>query len=301
MWTGTGSTGSSVRLTNFAQPRYQPVDDRPLLMGSGPAECSSCTQLSVVPLIIWDVNGYYRELGVDPRATRRQLREAYQAKDGQSSPRLTYILKQLIDPAIRYAYDCTPLGEVFIDRYVNEMVNRRIVDRVSERMQNLRDAGVDLRSIDEDDLKAALEADVVAEMGLGVEDEPDGDTPDETVDGALPEGQDDASPAKFEYSYYLWRARPRQDLCPTDLMVQWQRFLVSALAREGVTLRFAVGLHGDPHRWVQAEVGYRTVFFLNFQEEPTEALASDVARRVRLDREKEWQQQNPRNHREIDL
>lgn len=275
MWNSTA--GTSVSFSNF-MPRYQPVDDRPALMGSGPAECSSCTQLSVVPLNIFDVNGYYRELGVDPRATRKELREAYQAKHGQSSSRLTYIIKQLLDPATRFAYDCTPLGEAFIDRYVEEMVKRKIKTRVSERMQNLHDLGVDLDGVD----AGSLEDDVASEMGFGLKE----DTPDETVDADLSEGEDDASPAKFEYSYYLWKTRSRQDLCPTDLMVKWQRFLVSALAREGVTLRFAVGLHGDPYRWVEGLVGYRTVFFLSVQEEPTEELAGEVARRVRLDREK---------------
>lgn len=276
MWTNS-TANSSVSFTHFAPRLY--VDDRPALMGSGPAECSSCTQLSVVPLNIYDVNGYYRELGVDPRATRKQLREAYQAKDGQSSPRLTYILKQLLNPAIRFAYDCTPLGEAFLDRYVEEMVKRRIKTRVSERMQSLHDLGVDLDGID----VGSLEDDAASEMGFGLKD----DTPDETVDADPPEGEDDASPAKFEYSYYLWKTRSRQDLCPTDRLVKWQRFLVSALAREGVTLNFAVGLHGEPYPWVEATVGYRRVFFLSVQEEPTEDLAGEVARRVRLDREKE--------------
>lgn len=258
----------------------------PVLMGNGPAECSSCRALSVLPDIIWDVNGYYRELGVNPRATRRDLRVAYQSRDGQSSPRLTFIMRQLLDPEIRFAYDCTPLGEVFVDDYVADMLNRKIKDEMSRRMADLAKAGVDLTGVDPD----SMERDVAAEMGFDVVDEDDPDTPPEVIDDGPGSGQDDPdSPAKFEFSYYLWGTRFWGDR-PLGRLAEWQRCLVDALAREGVSIRFAVGFHGMPHRWVEAQIGYRTAFLLNEGEVPTPELAADVAARWRRDRQAEQQQ-----------
>lgn len=247
-------------------------------MGSGPAECSSCTELSVVPAWVHDVNGYYRELGVHPKATRKELREAYQAKDGQSSVRLTYIIRQLLDPEVRREYDLTPLGEVFMDDYVRDALNRIMHDQLSRRMADLAAMGVDTEGLD----TTSITRDIYAEMGYMDEDD---DTPVEVVDSTPTGGQDEASPAKFEYAYYLWATRLREDSATAARLATWQQVLVSAFSREGVHIKFAVGLHGKPHRWVQGLVGYRTVFFLNREEEPTEELARDVALRVRLDRE----------------
>lgn len=286
-WTGTNTTstfGTTANFTAYYAPYIDP--NAPVRQGSGPEECSSCTELSVLPGWIWDVNRYYRDLGVEPRATRKQLREAYQAKDGQSSARLTYVLGQLLNPKIRLAYDCTPLGELFMDEYVRDRLNRIAKDRMSQRMADLARMGADMSLVDDD----AIQRDIFAEMGIqAVEPEPSGhfhDTPDEVVDDDSEIGQDEHRPAKFEYSYYLWRTPLRDPALGLDRLSQWQRFLVSALAREGIRIKFAVGFHGQPQRWIEAAVGYRSVFFLNIDELPTEELARDVALRVRLDRDR---------------
>lgn len=253
-----------------------PEEDQPSLWGFGPAECSSCTELSVLPAYIHDVNGYYRALGVHTRATRKELREAYQAKGGQSSSRLTYILRQLLNPQTRFDYDCTPLGEVFMDDYIRDRLNNAMRIRLYDRMADLAQQGVDVDSLDD----SSMARDIYSEMGFDIDD----DTPVEVVDSPLPAGEDEPRPAKFEYAYYLWATHLREDPEVYGQLVQWQRVLVRAFAREGVRIKFAVGLHGKPNRWVQALVGYRTVFFLNREEEPTEALARDVALQVRRDR-----------------
>lgn len=266
----------------------QPDPDQPLLNGIGPAECSSCTELSVLPVWIWDTNRYYRDLGVDPRASRKELREAYQAKDGQSSVRLTYVLSQLLNPAVRFAYDCTPLGELFFDEYIRDMLNRIAKARMSKRMADLARQGADLDMVDD----TSLLRDIFAEMGVETEDREAGadhfhDTPPEVVDEPPSSREDEQRPAKFEYSYYLWRTRLRDPALGHERLSQWQRFLVSAFAREGVRLRFAIGFHGHyPQRWLKADIGFRQVFFLNIDEVPTEELARDVALRVRLDRDR---------------
>lgn len=280
-WSGWGATASSNATIRWAPP--PPVNDNPSLVGDGPPECSSSTVLSVVPAYIHDVNGYYRELGVPTNATRKQLRMAYQAKDGQSSPRLTYIFRQLLNPETRRAYDLVPFGELFMDAYVLDMLKRRMHAERSRRMSHLADLGVNLDDVSQE----SIERDILAEMGYMDPDEkpvqtPD-DTPSEVVDEDPEPGQDDPDPAKFEYSFYAWRTRPRPDA--PEKMREWQHQLVRALSKEGLTLRFAVGVHGQPNPWLSAEVGYRTVFFLGADEEPTPALAEALALRVRLDRE----------------
>lgn len=254
--------------------RPSPDEQRARLAGDGPPECSSSTELSVLPYIIFDVNHYYAELGVSCWATRRELREAYQAKDGQSDPRLTYIMKQLIDPTIRHAYDCMPFGSTFMDAYVADALKKKMLDQKFERMGNLRDLGVDIDSIDGE----AIERDIYAEMGLQIEDE---DTPVETVDYSPIKAQDGRRPADhFLYSYYLYKIRfPNRE--EVSRLGEWQRFLVTALAREGIRTHFAVGLHGDPHRWHYAQVGYRKVFFLGVDHIPTEEMAAAAAKQYR--------------------
>lgn len=270
-------TTSSRPISSFGRWGASPPEEgHPALWGSGPAECSSCTELSVVPDYIFDVNGYYRELGVHPKATRKELRQAYQAKGGQSSARLTYIFRQLLNPQTRFAYDCTPLGEVFMDDYIRDRLNNAMRIRLYDRMADLAQQGVDMDSLDD----SSMARDIYSEMGFDI----DGDTPVEVVDSPPPSGEDDPRPAKFEYAYYMWATHLREDPEVQSRMAHWQRVLVSAFSREGVRIKFAVGLHGKPNRWIQALVGYRTVFFLNREEEPTEALARDVALQVRLDR-----------------
>lgn len=265
-WTGDLAYYPPVQRYPIAEP--PPREEQALLVHNGPVECSSSKALSVLPEIIWDVNGYYRELGVLPTATRKQLRLAYQARDGQSSARLTYIMGQLLNPAIRFDYDCTPLGELFIDRYVQEMIMNRIKSQKAERITNLFDAGVDLDLIDEE----ALERDIASAMGFDVGSrDDDDDTPLEVVDESPPEGQDDGRPAKFMYSYYLWSTTD----AGTDLgrLTEWQRLLVDALAKRGISTRFAVGIHGRWQRVLHGLVGYRDVFFLSKHEEPSQELA----------------------------
>lgn len=271
-WSASSTNSLSIRVT-------PPVSDNPLLVGDGPPECSSSTALSVLPGYIFDVNGYYRDLGVATHATRKQLRLAYQAKNGQSSVRLTYVLSQLLNPEVRREYDLMPLGSVFMDEYVLDALNRKLKDEMSRRMAHLHDVGVNMDEVD----TTAVERDILADLGYQVADESLPDTPDEVVDDTPDPVQDEPDPAKFEYAFYAWRTHPRLDA--PEQMREWQHQLVRALSNEGVALRFAVGVHGIPHPWVQATVGYRTVFFIGKDEDPTPELAAAVARRVRLDRE----------------
>lgn len=277
MWTGT-----NIFPFTFTPQPLPVADENPVLQGFGPVECSSCTDLSVQPVWIADVNCYYRDLGVDPRATRKELRLAYQAKDGQSSERLTYVFKQLLDPEVRRAYDLVPLGEVFMDEYVRSALNRKVKDQMSQRMADLARLGVPMEAVNTED----LERDLYAQMGYIPDPGQEvSDTPGASVDGESSMAEDDPRPAKFDYAFYVWRTALRPDAFTTDTLARWQQFLVSALHEEGVVMKFAVGFHGLDHPWLSAQVGYREVFLLKVGTEPSAPLAADVARQVRKDRE----------------
>ena len=69
-------------------------------------------------VVCWDVNGYYRALGIAypfVHATQREIREAYLALDGPNSYWLTLIFTTFLDPAEKARYDALPLGEKYPD------------------------------------------------------------------------------------------------------------------------------------------------------------------------------------------
>ena len=124
------------------------AQEPPRRAGAGPAVFSTATALVPDPQVCFDVNGYYRELGVHWRAGKAELRRAYLARDGQCSERLTYVLAMLLDPAIRRRYDRTPLGALFLDQYVQAALTRRLLRQANgdaELLRRLADAfGLDL-------------------------------------------------------------------------------------------------------------------------------------------------------------
>lgn len=264
-----GTHAASAAALSFTMP----MTTEPYIAGRGPAECSSCTELSVVPAYIHDVNGYYRDLGVPTDATRKQMRLAYFERDGQSSDRLTYVMKQLLNPQIRAEYDALQLGQIYIDKYVEAELMRRARAEHDRRMRARMEAGL---VVNEGVEKESM-MDIFRRMGapISFDDQTGDDTPGDVVDGSVITKDDDLHPAKepFSYSFYLWRTRlsGSQQL---DVLATWQEHLVGAFSRRGVRQKFAVGLHGGmAHPYVPARVGYREVFFLHHLESPTTALA----------------------------
>lgn len=245
----------------------------PVVRGDGPLTCSTETALSVVPAYIFDVNGYYRDLGVDPRASIKEIREAYFERDGMNSERLTYIVKQLRNPAIRHEYDRLTLGEIYVDKYVQEELHRRTLDKARERM--MRD-GHDLLDMDTVNV---YQRGVYEDLGVLLEDDAEelDDIRRAALDVLAGKSQTDpARPAKFEYSFYVVGS-PYWDKIEQRL-AEWQEHLVKALARRGVRTQFAVGVFDRPTRsWALAQVGNCEVFLLHHLETPTADLAERLA------------------------
>jgi hypothetical protein len=237
--------------------------DEPLLRGRGSSWCSSETALDLFPRVCWDVNGYYRSLGVHWRAPRKELREAYQVLDGQASVWLTYVLRQLLDPAVRRAYDQSPLGEPFLDDdFVQEGIKRKAYEEAYRRTMD----GV----VTERD-------EVLDEWGLTAVPA-DNANPDDRVDTDAPVGQDEPhSQETWEYSFYLWRTILRS--LPT--LQRWQELILRELSVCRSTVRFAVGMIGKEQApYVLGSREKDFIIFLNEDCLPTAELAAQAVHEV---------------------
>ncbi|MFD8650706.1 hypothetical protein [Streptomyces mirabilis] len=211
-----------------------------------------------------DVNGYYRALGVAPDATRRQLMDAYVARDGQNDAYLTYVFGQLLNAHTRAHYDAAPLGQPFPDRYVRDELVRR-ASRAAAAHNAVHGTGM-------------TADDILKSHGLGSE-EPKNEFLDSTSperfsdDGTRDRQPSPSSPATRPYSYLLL-ASTCDDMSRLD---QWREGLGRALADRNCP-QFAVGFHGIPGRpfIVGKDVG-PPVLFLHEEQPVTGELIAAAA------------------------
>jgi hypothetical protein len=230
--------------------------DTPVRLGWGPARWSTSMTLVPVERVCHDVNGYYRELGVDWRATRKELREAYQALDGQSSARLTYVFKQLLDPVTREAYDKSPKGEVFLDDYTEDDLKRRAHEEASRRST----------------LGQAVSADeVLDDWGYMTLDPEEGVDSVRAVREDLPQRK--AARENWKYSYYAWKT---ESFVQNEVRLrEWQELLSKATAQVGTPAEVAIGVTSmvrlsDQWFIIEPVDGKPVVFFFTDVEPTTE-------------------------------
>jgi hypothetical protein len=219
------------------------------------AVASTCTELVCSPPVIWDANGYYRAHGFSwpyRGITRRDLRQAHHQR-GIEDRWLTYALKQLCDPRIRRAYDATPLGEPFLDAYVQFWLKSQAAGKASRESER---AG-----------EVITPEDVLSDLGYDIDPAQDLSSTPPVED---PETGGTVS-APWTWAYY----QHRSTCDDSDRLGRWQEMLVKAFARVGTRRRFAVGFVGrQAHQWVAGEVHGHLVVFLNDRIEPTSELAA---------------------------
>lgn len=237
--------------------------DEPFRQGWGPRWCSSETALDITPRICWDVNGYYRGLGVHWKATRKELGEAFLARDGHSSPWLAYVLSQLLNPEVRRAYDRSPPGEPFLDDdFVQADLARKAYEEARRRtlvegVETHRDR-------------------VLEEWGLSAVKPGDANALDQ-VDSDSGGGQDEPSSSQetWEYAFYLWRTVTGS----LEHLKCWQELLLRELSVLGYTVRFSVGMIGkETAPYLLRSVGQDFIIFLNEDFLPTPELAARAVR-----------------------
>jgi hypothetical protein len=119
-------------------------DSRLVSPGAGFPSCSR--ELVLAPRNTEDPHGYYEELGVDPGASREEIKRAVRKLYVQLHPdlsedadperlqRVKDIADVLLDPVKRVKYDRTPKGERLMDKvYAEELRKSGLLKRMDER------------------------------------------------------------------------------------------------------------------------------------------------------------------------
>lgn len=214
-----------------------------LVVGTGPAACSSSRELAV--RTVHDVNGYYAALGVPNSATRGQISAAYVALGGHASSRLTMILTVLLDRVSRSVYNGLPLGQRYLDHETEADLSR------ADSVWKLKNQCINS-----------------SETAYGIAD----DAPywkrlrHSTPGGARP---------GWGYAHYQWGALPPAD---RNQLAAWQHLLIRAL--DGTApLTFAVGSSRNSHCVI--EIDRTPVAFLPHGTPATQEEATRAAHRLR--------------------
>lgn len=223
--------------------------DLPHLVGEGPSEFATTMALEVHPSLIWDTNLYYADMGVSPRATRKQIKQRYQDLEGHKSTRLTMIAEVLLNVERRRKYDLTPLGSHFYDAYIEEGLRRQLTEAVSERLAN----GESLEDILNEDGDKFEDAIAEAEA-LSLESQ-------YAIQRAL---------GRHKWSYYLWNST----CTDTPRLAEWRTRLVTWLWYYRLDVGpISVGFMSGGEAIAVRKVGTRTVVFLDDAREPDDVLS----------------------------
>ena len=213
--------------SSLTQVAYTDDVLEPFVGQHGQMTCSSSLVLDLGRRHIWDVNGYYRELGVEPHAPKAELRRAYQAS--VQDDRLTYIAKVLLNDETRIQYDLLKIGQLWFDPWLSARVREEMLDEVQGR-----------------DIAEEGEVTVRQDL-LEREDQPINISPVEET--WSPSG----------WGHYTWHIGPRD-----WLMARWRLMLSLAAQELGRTIPdLMVGVMRGEQPWAVYRLSAgRTIFFL---------------------------------------
>jgi hypothetical protein len=213
--------------------------------------------MRLTDLPVWDVNGYYRGIGITwPfRPSKREMRRSYQRVGGPNDEFATYAFKRLLDPVFREHYDQRPLGEPVDDKYRWLQVKRHAAAWAAA--ESLRTGRLHTeRDFIGQDLSEKIER---------VESGP--------KRAAAPEWDPDVD-LGWHFGYYLWGSRKRDE----RTLRLWQELLVEAMWNRRLRVHIAVGYVGHrPDHSVREHYDRHDIIFLHESQEPTRELAEMVA------------------------
>jgi hypothetical protein len=218
----------------------------PMLVGIGPHVFSTSLALERWPSIIWDVDAYYAELGVDPHASKTDIKRAYQRHqaDGTDTPRITFIVKQLLNETIRRDYDACRFNTLFYDRYLDKAFRDAVRQEAHDKGE-MEEAQPHSLETDEEGLNYQVGGVDTDEVGE-VSSDPN---------------------RKWEWGFFLWHTA----IPNVALVRRWQQCVYQALLGRPISL--SVGLMGGSLPVQLVEVEGTRVAFINEQATPTIPLA----------------------------
>lgn len=231
------------------------VNDPHLAHGGVSPTFSTSAAMMRWPLQVWDVNGYYRDLGCRPGATKAELVEAYLALGNEPPARQTYCLKQLLDPDKRAAYDSCQLGELFFDKYLEAVVLRKAKAAAAAARMN--------GSAEDEDIEGMDLSDVL-------------DSIIQVLDSPAKTGKDDRPTESDLWGYFLWGSARRD----SEPLGRWRAMLSAAMWEKGRIESLGVGFVNGALPWRVEQVGEVPVVFLHESAEPTEAMAQAVVQSI---------------------
>lgn len=237
---------------------YRAIDaDSPIYVSTS----RELAQVSDQP--VWDVNGYYRALGVafPFKPTRAEMRQAYLDNHRSLDRYATYGMTRLLDREFRAHYDARPIGEPVDDKYR------------WEEMRRLAAAWAAAETIKRGELVTEEEfigAIVAKKMTEAAEEE------------ALEESEAVEEPmidlsqmeADWPFGFWLWGSRKRDE----RVLSEWQCMLSEELWAKRLRVRLGVGYVGhlaEPS--VRVRHDQLDIVLLHEGQEPTQELAALVA------------------------
>jgi hypothetical protein len=220
------------------------------------------------PLVCYDVNGYYAELGVHWRATRRELADAYRERGGPDDARLTYVFQRLLNREFRARYDARQPGQRMVDEDSKQLLRQRAHLRAAaintERGENL---------ISGHDIFLSV---LTALKNTHPESFDPEDDPGLECSTATEDRQPPSQPPMLNWPYaYLLLGSTCSDI---RRLAQWQEGIVRALANHETVQRIAVGFHGKPGTpFLVKALGDAHVFLLHEDQECTPGVIAAAA------------------------
>lgn len=264
-----GKLGEHGRHLRSAVIRTENADPNALeRAGEGPLFCSTSTALIPHPAVIWDVNRYYRMLGIGfpYRVSGREIQRAATEAKVWDNPRATYGLKVLLGKFgdwERFSYDSHFLGEEYIDPFVGEQYKALAHDASAK----LAAEGIQMSP-----------EEIAEELGFGAFDDKKAL---ELRKAAAEARLSEVSGSPFPWSFVLQGQVAHVDL---DALSVWQTELITAnnaLAREeghrGLE-GLAVGISGvQDGEWNVLDFEGGVIFMLGAGVLPTPTIALEAA------------------------
>jgi len=228
------------------------ADTGPRLVGVGATRFSTSVAVEPwPPMFRLDSNGYYRDLGVLATASRIEIKQAYLQRNGHFSWRLTFVVKQLLDPEVRRRYDAVPPGHIFFDAWLAAIVKQRLIAEAPPPPSS-----DSVPSSAGDPLEEAF-ADLRHEVFPPVQ-----------------------AQRHQHWAWYEWGVA--YDAGVPALLSEWRTALVAAAAERGIVTSLAVGIMADlgVTPAMAINVGNVLVAFIAYGVIPSASIATAVIDRL---------------------